>query len=111
MDTQNVISRSAAADHAHNTVTPQAERPNLDQHPKAPSIVPKGITIGMAVLALILSLAGYGARLIAGHDTAEVLRHAATLVPAFIIGIPYFFGLDPVFLTKSKVLIFKAGMR
>ena len=102
MDTQNVISRSAAADHAHNTVTPQAERPNLDQHPKAPSIVPKGITISMAVLALILSLAGYGARLIAGHDTVEVLRHAATLVPAFIIGIPLLFWIGSRIFNKIK---------
>lgn len=60
---------------------------------KPRSLVPKGITIGLAVLALILSLAGYGFRLIAGHEATEVLLHAAVLVPAFVIGIPILFWL------------------
>ena len=102
MDTQNTVSSSAAAEHGHNPVRPQAERPKLNQQLKAPSLVPKGITIGMAVLALILSLAGYGARLIAGHDTAEVLRHAALLVPAFIVGIPLLFWLGSRIFNKIK---------
>lgn len=39
------------------------------------SLVPKGITIGMAVFALVLSLAGYGFRLLVGDDVQTVLRH------------------------------------
>lgn len=69
---------------------------------KTPSLVPKGLTIGMAVLALVLSLAGYVARIIAGHDTVEVLRHAAILVPAFIIGIPLLFWLGSRLFNKVK---------
>lgn len=60
---------------------------------KPPSLVPKGITIGLAVFALVLSLAGYGFRLLVGEDVATVLRHAAVLVPAFTIGIPLLFWL------------------
>ena len=60
---------------------------------KSHSLVPKGITIGLAVFALILSLAGYGFRLIAGHEAIEVFLHAAVLVPAFVIGIPILFWL------------------
>ncbi len=69
---------------------------------KSNSLVPKGITIGMAILALILSVAGYVARIIAGHDSAEVLRHAATLVPAFVIGIPLLFWLGSRLFNKVK---------
>ena len=60
---------------------------------QAPSLVPKGLTIGMAAFALVLSLAGYGFRLLIGDDVGEVLRHAAVIVPAFMIGIPLFFWL------------------
>lgn len=66
------------------------------------SLVPKGITIGLAIFALILSVAGYVARIIAGHDTAEVLRHAAVLVPGFIIGIPLLFWLGSRLFNKVK---------
>lgn len=57
------------------------------------SLVPKGITIGLAVFSLVLSLAGYGFRLMIGEDIASVLRHAAVVVPAFVIGIPLLFWL------------------
>lgn len=60
---------------------------------KPRSLVPKGITIGMAIFALILSLAGYGFRLLVGDDVGEVISHAAVLVPAFVIGIPLLFWL------------------
>lgn len=53
-----------------------------------PSLVPLGITIGLGVFALILSLAGYGFRLLAGHDAMMVLRHAMIVVPFFMIVIP-----------------------
>lgn len=68
------------------------------------SIVPKGITIGLAIFALILSLAGYGFRLIAGEDFGDVARHAAVLVPAFVLGIPLLFWLGSRVLNKVKGL-------
>ncbi|MBB3107091.1 hypothetical protein FHS24_001608 [Psychrobacter luti] len=68
------------------------------------SLVPKGITIGMAAFALVLSLAGYGFRLIVGEDVGEVLRHAAVIVPAFMIGIPLFFWVGSRILNKVKDL-------
>ncbi len=64
---------------------------NTDLQPR--SLVPKGITIGLAAFALVMSLAGYGFRLLAGHTVNEVLLHAAVLVPAFVIGIPLLFWL------------------
>lgn len=67
---------------------------------KPRSLVPKGITIGLAVFALILSSAGYGFRLIVGHDVSEVMLHAAVLVPAFIIGIPLLFWLGSKIFNK-----------
>lgn len=66
------------------------------------SLVPKGITIGLAVFALVLSLAGYGFRLIAGHDVTEVLMHAAVVVPAFVIGIPLLFWMGSKVFNKIK---------
>lgn len=87
MNTQHSISdvNTSASDLQNNTVN------HIDNKPR--SLVPKGITIGLAVFALILSLAGYGFRLIAGHDTTEVVLHAAVLVPAFVLGIPLLFWL------------------
>lgn len=88
---------------SQNSFVPLVPTPMTDDSAKrAPSLVPKGITIGLALLALVLSLAGYGARIIAGHDTAEVLRHAATLVPAFIIGIPVLFWVGSQIFNKIK---------
>lgn len=71
------------------TSTPRPEQ----QSPKTGSLVPKGITIGLAIFALILSLAGYIFRLVAGDDVAAVLSHAAVLVPSFVLGVPLLFWL------------------
>ena len=81
-------------------------QPASSQSPssQSPSLVPKGITIGMAAFALILSLAGYGFRLLIGEDVGEVLRHAAVIVPAFMIGIPLFFWVGSRILNKVKGL-------
>ena len=76
------------------------EQQNQDLQPR--SLVPKGITIGLAMFALILSLAGYGFRLMVGDDTGEVLRHAAVIVPAFMLGIPVLFWLGSRLLNKVK---------
>ena len=92
MDSQNSTMASVtqvSADGNSNQVNPR-------------SLVPKGITIGLAIFALILSVAGYVARIIAGHDTAEVLRHAAVLVPGFIVGIPLLFWLGSRLFNKVK---------
>lgn len=63
-----------------------------DNHAQqTPSLIPIGITIGLAIFALILALAGYAFRLIAGHDTSEVLRHAAVVVSFFMIVVPALF--------------------
>ncbi|WLP94003.1 hypothetical protein [Psychrobacter sp. M13] len=92
MDSQNLNITSAtsvSADDNNNQASPR-------------SLVPKGITIGLAIFALILSVAGYVARIIAGHDTAEVLRHAAVLVPGFVVGIPLLFWLGSRLFNKVK---------
>ena len=76
------------------------EQQNQNVQPR--SLVLKGITIGLAMFALILSLAGYGFRLMVGDDTGEVLRHAAVIVPAFMLGIPLLFWLGSRLLNKVK---------
>ena len=76
------------------------EQQNQDLQPR--SLVPKGITIGLAMFALILSLAGYGFRLMVGDDAGEVLRHAVVIVPAFMIGIPFLFWIGSLILNKVK---------
>lgn len=72
-----------------------------DTQPKQ-SLVPRGITIGLALFALVLSLAGYGFRLMVGDDVGEVLRHALIIVPAFVIGIPLFFWVGSKILNKVR---------
>ncbi|HAV47572.1 MAG TPA: hypothetical protein DCX43_05495 [Psychrobacter sp.] len=83
----------------NSSVSPEPIKEKQD-----PSLVPKGLTIGMAAFALVLSLAGYGFRLLIGDDVGEVLRHAAVIVPAFMIGIPLFFWLGSRILNKLKGL-------
>ena len=68
------------------------------------SSVPKGITIGLAIFALVLSLAGYGFRLMIGDDVGVVLRHAAVVIPTFVLCIPLFFWLGSRVLNKVKGL-------
>lgn len=85
------MSKSASLQHDNET-------------PPARSLVPRGITIGLALFALILSLAGYGFRLMIGDDVGDVLRHAAVVVPAFVIGIPLFFWVGSRLLNKVKGL-------
>lgn len=70
------------------------------------SLVPLGITIGLALFALVLSLAGYGVRLALGEEPATVLKQAGVLVPAFVLGIPLLFWLGSLLMNKvtgSKV--------
>ena len=96
MDTKNSINSSESPESEQSTEQP------IQNEPQHRSLVPKGITIGLAVFALVLSLAGYGFRLMVGDDTGEVLRHAAVIVPAFMLGIPLFFWLGSKILNKVK---------
>lgn len=83
------------------TYTPPANADIINPStPKNPSLVPKGITIGLAIFSLILSLAGYAFRIIAGEEVGVVLRHAAVLVPAFVLGIPLLFWLGSKLFNK-----------
>ncbi|GAF58032.1 MULTISPECIES: hypothetical protein [Psychrobacter] len=96
MDTKNSINSSESPESEQSTEQP------IQNETQQRSLVPKGITIGLAVFALVLSLAGYGFRLMVGDDTGEVLRHAAVIVPAFMLGIPLFFWLGSKILNKVK---------
>lgn len=96
MDTKNSINSSELPESEQST-----EQPTQGETQQR-SLVPKGITIGLAVFALVLSLAGYGFRLMVGDDTGEVLRHAAVIVPAFMLGIPLFFWVGSRILNEVK---------
>lgn len=96
MDTKNSINSSVLPESEQST-----EQPTQGETQQR-SLVPKGITIGLAVFALVLSLAGYGFRLMVGDDTGEVLRHAAVIVPAFMLGIPLFFWVGSRILNEVK---------
>ena len=96
MYTKNSINSSESPESEQSTEQP------IQNETQQRSLVPKGITIGLAVFALVLSLAGYGFRLMVGDDTGEVLRHAAVIVPAFMLGIPLFFWLGSKILNKVK---------
>lgn len=61
------------------------------QNHKSTNLVPIGVTIGLGVFALVLALAGYGFRLLAGHEMGAVIRHASVVVSFFMIVIPALF--------------------
>ncbi|MDO4897043.1 MAG: hypothetical protein Q3971_06745 [Moraxella sp.] len=65
------------------------QKTNPNTH--SPALVPIGITIGLAIFALILALAGYGFRLLLGHDVWVVMRHASVIVSFFMIVVPALF--------------------
>lgn len=62
----------------------------MNHHPP-PSLVPKGITIGLGVFAFLLAIAGYGFRLLAGDEPMAVLRHGLVVVSFFMIVVPSLF--------------------
>lgn len=64
------------------------------------SLVPKGISIGLAIFTLILVLAGYGFRLALGEDWRDVLPQALILVPLFVVGVPALFWLGALIMNK-----------
>ncbi|MEN8625728.1 hypothetical protein [Psychrobacter proteolyticus] len=105
MDTNNSSSSTEPSEQAssHEALNQQA-RQALESETSQRSLVPRGITIGLAMFALVLSLAGYGFRLMVGDDVETVLRHAAVIVPAFMLGIPLFFWVGSRILNKVKGL-------
>lgn len=96
MDTQRPVKSSTSPNPATGS-----EQPVQNDLPRR-SLVPKGITIGLATFSLVLSLAGYGFRLMIGDDVGTVLRHAAVIVPTFVLGIPLFFWVGSRVLNKVK---------
>ncbi|WP_394124865.1 hypothetical protein [Psychrobacter nivimaris] len=105
MDTNNSSSSTVPSEQtsSHEALNQQAKQ-SLENETPQRSLVPKGITIGLAMFALVLSLAGYGFRLMIGDDVETVLRHAAVIVPAFMLGIPLFFWVGSRILNKVKGL-------
>lgn len=67
---------------------------------KTPSLVPMGLTIGLGVFAFLLSIAGYGFRLLAGEDLGSVARHALVVVSFFVIVLPSLFVIGAKILNK-----------
>ena len=105
MDTNNSTSSTESSEQvkSHEALNQQAKQSLASETPQR-SLVPRGITIGLAMFALVLSLAGYGFRLMVGDDVETVLRHAAVIVPAFMLGIPLFFWVGSRILNKVKGL-------
>jgi cation transport ATPase len=105
MDTNNSSSSTEPSEqvNSHETLNQQAKQ-SLESETSQRSLVPRGITVGLAMFALVLSLAGYGFRLMVGDDVETVLRHAAVIVPAFMLGIPLFFWVGSRILNKVKGL-------
>ena len=105
MDTNNSSRSTEPSEqvNSHETLNQQAKQ-SLESETSQRSLVPRGITVGLAMFALVLSLAGYGFRLMVGDNVETVLRHAAVIVPAFMLGIPLFFWVGSRILNKVKGL-------
>lgn len=58
---------------------------------KGVSLVPIGLTIGLAVFAVILCLAGFGFRLMLGESLHDILPTLVINILIFWFGIPLFF--------------------
>lgn len=101
MDTNKPVNSSV---HSKSLDSKSLNSKSLDSSEPQRSLVPKNITIGLAVFSLVLSLAGYGFRLMIGDDVGSVLRHAAVIVPAFVLGIPLFFWVGSRVVNKVKGL-------
>lgn len=74
----------------------------ISQNSKLPSLVPMGLTIGLGVFALLLALAGYGFRLLAGDEVGKVVRHALVVVSFFMIVVPSLFVGGSKLMNKYK---------
>ncbi|WP_201586342.1 hypothetical protein [Psychrobacter jeotgali] len=94
--------KSFASSESSVSAAAKHQPPDQSKEKQKRSLVPKGITIGLAIFALVLSLAGYGFRLMVGEEPASVLQHAAVVVPAFVLGIPFLFWLGSQALNKFR---------
>ena len=65
---------------------------------QSPSLVPKGLTIGLAIFAVLLGLAGFGFRLMFGDSFSSILPSLVSTIAIFWLGIPL------AFVMGSKVL-------
>ena len=83
---------------------PHHQAQNTHHNPQNPTNPPASyrwvLPIGLCLASLLLSLAGYGFRLMFGDEMSEVLRHAAVVVPVFVIGIPLMTWLGATGLNK-----------
>ena len=55
------------------------------------SLVPKGVTIGLAIFAIVLTLAGFVFRLALGETLSAILPNVLITTLVFWVGIPLFF--------------------
>lgn len=64
------------------------------------SVIPKGYTIGLAILAVLLSTVGYGFRLAFGEPWQQVVTHAVMIIPTFVLGFPLLMWLGAKVFTR-----------
>lgn len=50
---------------------------------QSPSLVPKGLTIGLAIFAVLLGLAGFGFRLMFGDSLSSMLPSLVSTIAIF----------------------------
>lgn len=63
-------------------------------------VVPTAITVGLCLASIVLSVAGYGFRILFGDPLGEVLRHAMVIVPSFVVGLPVLAWLFSLLLNR-----------
>lgn len=59
-----------------------------------------GVTIALFTTSLVLSLLGYGFRLMMGDDFSIVMNHAIKVVPFFLIVMPALVWFGSILLNK-----------
>ena len=64
------------------------------------SVVPKGLTVGLMVFAMILGLAGFGFRLAIGEKFVDILPNLLMTIGIFWVVIPSLFVLGAKVLNK-----------
>lgn len=67
---------------------------------QTPSLVPKGLTIGLAIFAVLLGLAGFGFRLLFGDSLSQILPSLISTIGIFWIGFPLGFVLGSKILNR-----------
>ena len=79
---------------------------------KPVSLVPKNLTIGLAIFAIVLGMAGHGFRLAFGESLSQILPSVLTTVAIFWVGIPLGFVIGAKVLSYfPKVTPFNRVMR